>query len=126
MAYRRMGVSAYRRLKRDARRLEGSRFRPYPTISRYPFRSEEGEIGFQTGGSRELPHAMFCPSFGSGDYSSAGRAKNPDTRRNVPGSRPFNEIRGHATRREKYRGVFLERSKAAPLQAAIPPRPITG
>jgi hypothetical protein len=36
-----------------------------------------------------------------------------------PERRLFNEICGQSTRREKYRGVFLVRPKAAPLEAPI-------
>jgi hypothetical protein len=52
-----------------------------------------------------------------GDSWSGQRADKAGTRRNVRGSRLFNEVWGHARAQTKGYGFFRVPSKAAPLQA---------
>jgi hypothetical protein len=62
---------------------------------------------------------MFCPALRTEIIHLRKRAEKEITRWVVPGSRLFNEICGRAARRDKYRGAFLVRLKAAPLQTRL-------
>jgi len=69
--------------------------------------------------SKRLPGIAardVCPSVRLGDCSSAYRADRPKHTLRHSREPPVNQVRGHATRRDKYRGFFLARSKAAHLQ----------
>jgi hypothetical protein len=59
--------------------------------------------------NRRLPRItarVFLSSVPSGDCSLAGRGDTPNTRRNVPGSRLFNQICGHARAETNIAGLL--------------------
>ena len=62
---------------------------------------------------------MFCASFGSGIIHSLSRPTHLTRGETFAGAACLTKFAVNQRAREKYRGVFLVRPKAAPLQAPI-------
>jgi len=96
--------------------MEGSRFGSCLKISRYSFQRDEGQIGCQTSGSRELPHGMFCPSFGPEIIHPPNEQTSLTCVETFPGAACLKSFAVMHTPRQTSL-VSQARSKAAPLHA---------
>jgi hypothetical protein len=111
------GVRIQEVLGRSVTRLEGSRFGACLKVWCYSFQCEEGQIWCQTGGSRELPHAMFCPRvFHSETVHRLNGPIDPTLVETFAGAACLTKFAVMDAPRQISRGVWV-RSKAAHLQA---------
>jgi hypothetical protein len=84
----------------NAHRLEGSRFGAYRITSRYSFERFIRPKNAATGGSRELPSAMYFPMASIRLYPDHRAANRWD----VPGRRLFSHVSAGPMMRRKLRG----------------------